>query len=73
MNEVKVEKVPIIACYTCSFTSELLQEDKIWWLFAQLYKNSTDCFELEVISLSRFQIKIESVLHARRKEIKFYI
>ena len=24
---------------------------KIWWLFAQLYKNSVDCFVLEVTTV----------------------
>ena len=24
---------------------------KIWWLFAQLYKNSVDCFVLEVTAV----------------------
>ena len=27
----------------------------MWWLFAQLYKNSTDCFMLEVSTVSTFQ------------------
>ena len=34
---------------------------KIWWLFAQLYKNSIDCFVLEVSTVdtvSRFQSRI---------------
>ena len=28
---------------------------KIWWLFAQLYKNPNDYFVLEVSTVSRFQ------------------
>ena len=39
MNEVKVGKLPIIACYTCNFISKYFKGAKIWWLFAQLYKN----------------------------------
>ena len=32
-------------------------EGGVWWFFAQLYKNSTDCFVLEVLivdTVSRF-------------------
>ena len=45
---------------------------EIWWLFfAQLFKNSTDCFVLEILIV--VDLKIESVLlKARRKKIKFY-
>ena len=31
---------------------------KIWWLFAQLYKHSTDCFGSKVTTVSRFQNRI---------------
>ena len=31
---------------------------KIWWLFAQLYKNSIDSFALEVPAVSKFQNRI---------------
>ena len=30
MNEVKVGKLPIIASYTCNFTSQLLQEGQTY-------------------------------------------
>ena len=34
----------------------------IWWLFAQLYKNPTDCFVLEgpTVSVPRFQNRVYS-------------
>ena len=46
----------------------------MWWLFAQLYKNSKDCFVFEFLTVNtlRVDFKIESVLlEARRKKIKF--
>ena len=62
MNEVKVGKLPIIVSYTCNFISKLLQGGaKIWWLFAQLYKNPTDCFVLDGPTVSvvpRFQNRV---------------
>ena len=50
--------------------------EKIWWLFAQLFKNPTDCFVLEVLAVTtlRVDFKIESaLLKVRRKKIKCYI
>ena len=42
-----------------SFTFNLFQNyckgAKIWWLFAQPYKSTTDYFVLEVLTVSRFQ------------------
>ena len=55
VNEVKVGKIPTIASYTCNFFQNYFKGAKIWWLFAQLYKNPTDCFVLEVSTVSRFQ------------------
>ena len=55
VNEVKVGKLPIIASYTCKFISKLVQGTKIWSLFAELYKNPTDFFVMEVSTVSRFQ------------------
>ena len=31
---------------------------KIYWLFSQLYNNFTDCFVLEVTTVSRFRNRI---------------
>ena len=45
---------------------------KIWWVFSQLYKNSTAYFVLQVLTLG-VDFKIESALQARRKKVKFYI
>ena len=44
---------------------------KMWWLFAQLYKNSIDCFVLEVSAVdtvSRFESIIRIAIQG--KEIK---
>ena len=48
MNEVKVGKLPAVS-YTHNF---------ILLLFAQLCKNSTDCFILQVLTVNRFQNRI---------------
>ena len=74
MNEVKVEKLPVIASRTWNFISKLLtlKGAKIWWVFSQLYKNSTAYFVLQVLTLG-VDFKIESALQARRKKVKFYI
>ena len=48
---------------------------KIWWLFAQLYKNSIDCFVLEfstVDTVSRFKSRICIAIQEKENEI-FYI
>ena len=50
------------------FQNYLLQAGKIWLLFAQLYKNSTYCFVLEVLTESRFQNRI--CIANREKENK---
>ena len=45
---------------------------KIWCIFAQLYKNSTDCFVLEVLTVdtvSRFQNRI-CIIESQEKENK---
>ena len=44
----------------------------MWWFFAQLYKNSTDCFELEVLTVdtvSRFRNRI-CIIERQGKENK---
>ena len=60
MNEIKIGKLPTyyITGYTLNSISKLFQGGKIWWHFAQLYKNSTDCFWLEISSVIRFQNRI---------------
>ena len=51
------------------------KEEKIWWHFVQLYKNSTDCFVSKFWQSTPWvDFKIEFALSkARRKKIKFYI
>ena len=54
-----------------SLLKNYFKDAKIWWLFAQLYKNSVDCFVLEVSTVdtvSRFQIRI--CIAIQEKEIK---
>ena len=41
---------------------------KIWWLFAELYKNFIDCFVSEFSTFDTVDFKVESVLQSRRKE-----
>ena len=42
---------------------------KIWWLFAQLYKNSTDCFVLEVSTVDTVRI-LKHNLYCKPEERK---
>ena len=75
MNEYKVEKLPIIASYTCNFISKLLQGGKNMMAFC------TTIQRLPLIVLCRqsqlwVNFKIKSVLflspqHAMRRKIKF--
>ena len=47
---------------------------KIWWIFVQLYKNSADCFVLEVSTVStvsRFQVRICVASQEKENEILF--
>ena len=67
MNEVKAEKLPILASYTCSFIWKLLQGAKIWMLFSQLYKNPTDFFVLEVSTVVRVDFKIRMCTASQEK------
>ena len=69
MNEVKVGKLPIIDSYTSNFISKLLQGGKIWRLFAQLFKNQSHCFVLEVSTVSRFQNRICSPSQGKGKNV----
>ena len=48
---------------------------KLWWLFDQLYQNSTDCFVLEVSTVSRFQngICIELFQKNPNREVEDFI
>ena len=55
MNEVKVGKLSIIASYTCTFISKLLQRGKNMVGFCS---TSARCFVLEVSTVSRFQNRI---------------
>ena len=54
MNEVKIGNLPKLAIFEFFFLN-YLKGAKIWWLFAELYKNPTDCFVLAVSTVSRFQ------------------
>ena len=60
MNEVKVGKLPIIASYICNLFQNYFKVAKIC---------QTDCFMLQVSAVS----KLESVLQAKKKKIKFYV
>ena len=42
VNEVNVGILPIITNYSCNLFQNYFKGAKIWWLFAQLYKNPTD-------------------------------
>ena len=55
MTKVKFGKLPIISSYTCNLFQNYFKGANIWWLLNQLYKNPTDCFVLEVLTVSRFQ------------------
>ena len=58
VNEVKVGILSIIASYSCDLFQNYFKGAKIWWLFTQLYKNSTDSignFVLKISTWSRFQ------------------
>ena len=72
-------KLPVIASYTLAISfKNYFKRVKIWWLFAQLYKNFTDCFVLEVLTVnttlcvSRFQDRI-CTIKSQEKKIKFYM
>ena len=59
MNEVRVGKLPIIKLpivggYTFNLFQNYFKGVNIWWLFAQLYKNFTHCFVLQVSIGNRF-------------------
>ena len=73
MNELKAGKLPIIASYTilAILFQNYFKGAKIWWFFVQLYKNSTDCFGLEVSTVSRFQNRI--CIASQEKENEIYI
>ena len=70
---LKIWKLPIIASYILAILlKNYFKGAKIWWLFAQLYKNSTDCFVLEVLivdTVSRFQNRI-CIIEDQEKENK---
>ena len=56
MNKVYVGKLPILKLAILAILFQhYFKGSNIWWLFAQLYKNSTDCFVLKVFIVSRFQ------------------
>ena len=70
---LKIWKLPIIASYILAILlKNYFKGAKIWWLFAQLYKSSTDCFVLEVLivdTVSRFQNRI-CIIEDQEKENK---
>ena len=45
------------------------KEAKIWWLFAQLYRNSADYFVFEVSTVSRLQSRICIASEEKEKKI----
>ena len=51
------------------FKIRISRGTKIWSLFAQLYKNSTDCFGLEVLAKSAFQNRICSESQEKENKI----
>ena len=53
---LKARKVHIIAscAILVTFIKNYFKRAKIWWLFAQLYRNSTDCFVIKLDTVSRF-------------------
>ena len=66
IKEVKVGKLPIIASILAIlFQNYLKGVEEIWWVFAQLYKNSTHflCWK------SRMWVDFK-IVQARRKKIK---
>ena len=72
VNEVgkkKVGTLPIIASYSCNLFLKFFKGAKIWWLFAQLYKNPTDyLFVCKVSAGSRFQNQNQQ--YCKPREIK---
>ena len=73
---LKIEKLPIIASYIyLQFDLKITSRGQKYggFFFAQLFKNATDCFVLEILTADRVDFKIDSVsLKARRKKIQFY-
>ena len=62
MNEYKVEKIPIIAWYTCNFISKLLQGDKNMVVFWKTIQRHPLIVCVESLSLvGKFQNKISNV------------
>ena len=59
---LKIGKLPRQSSYILAILfKSYFKGAKIWWLFAQLYQNSTDCFVLEVMkvdTMRRFQNRI---------------
>ena len=51
VNLLKVGKFIIGRLLYLQFISKLIQGGEIWWLFDQLYKNTTNCL---VLNVSRF-------------------
>ena len=68
MNEEKFDKLLIIAI---NFVSKLIQGDKNMVFFAQLYENSTDCFVLEVLTMSSFQNRICIEIQEKENKILY--
>ena len=58
MNEVKVGKLTVIACYTYNFISKLLPGGKYSDFLLNCAKISTDYFVLGVLTVGRFQNRI---------------
>ena len=69
MNKVQVEKLAIMASYTCNLLQNYLKGAKIWIFFAELYENFIDCFVLKVSTLSRFQNRICIASQEKKKLI----
>ena len=70
---LKIGKLPITAsCILEILLKNYFKGTKIWWSFAQLHKNSTDSFVLEVLTvdtMSRFRNRI-CIIESHEKENK---
>ena len=74
MNEVKVGKLPIYSFILAILFHNYFKGAKIWWLFAQLYRNPTECFVLEGQTVSsRFQNRVCSPHQEKKIYIYIYI
>ena len=73
LSDLKIWKIIYLATYILAILfKNYFKGAKIVWLFAQLYKNSTDYFVLKVLTVdivSRFQNRI-CIIESQKKENK---